>query len=633
MAIDQDIQQRVNAYRNNPQALQQRYAANQQLLDLLALQRLKSEKDDAARKVQMEMQQNPQTIKQQKEQQLLEMTKQDLVKQTSGIMQNKQQQQQKNMQRIAKQGAASPQQMQRVASGLGALAQRQQRAPRRMAAGGIVAFANGGGVTQAEIDAYREQLRRTNPRAAVSTSDEQIRALLERRAAGGNSTWPFGRSAKERMEAMRQRGYSPYRLFASDAAAEQSPQVQPAELEEKDIDTGAPVLAEAEQVPEDSPEEGRYWPSARSRARSPYRFFASDAAAEQVPGETQVDETTVEALPKPQGIMDLFQQQPKLKAPKVDMANAGSGATSLLKSAGITTGIDPEAARTKARDESATFLGRDEKRNKMNEYLEELKALDVRQQDPKKMRDEQISAFLRGTAGRSGFGGTMAAGSAAMAGERAKQEESERERLLSRIGIDRKAMTMDADLAQQALSDGRSAYEQSMAHQRTTAQVMSQMRGQDLQVAIANANREFEANSNNVKNLLNAANIQYTNDLRLTMESADRRATAGKTLGQIQKDKADFIKDYVDNDPAVVQAENIALTSNDPEAVKAVTTARALAEVKALQQLENAGILDTERFFRDIIEGGGGTMPTAPTMPNFNLSKEGSAAYQRYKPQ
>ena len=31
----------------------------------------------------------------------------------------------------------------------------------------------------------------------------------------------------------------------------------------------------------------------------------------------------------------------------------------------------------------------------MNEYLNELKAMDVSQQDPKKLRDERISAFLR----------------------------------------------------------------------------------------------------------------------------------------------------------------------------------------------------------------------------------------------
>ena len=351
--------------------------------------------------------------------------------------------------------------------------------------------------------------------------------------------------------------------------------------------------------------------------------------------ETQAEVTTVEEPPKPQGIMDLLQAQPKLTAPKVDMAGAGGGANALLSKAGLGSISDPEAARTKARDESATFLGREDKRAKMNEYLEQLKAMDVRQQDPKKMRDEQISAFLRGTAGGGSFGQTMAGGSGAMASERQRQEKSERDRLLSRIGIDQTAMTMDADLAKQALSDGRSAYEQSMAHQRTAAQVMSQMRGQDLQVAIADANREFEANANNVKNLLSAANIQYTNDLRMTMESADRRAAAGKTLGQIQNDKAEFIQDYVSSDAAVIQAENIALTSNSPEAVAAATQARALAEQKALNLLDKAGILDTEVALRGIMDSGGagGTVPTAPTMPNFDLSGEGRAALERNLPQ
>ena len=49
MAIDQEIQRKVDAYRSNPQALQQRYAQNQQFIDLLALQKLKSEKDAAGR--------------------------------------------------------------------------------------------------------------------------------------------------------------------------------------------------------------------------------------------------------------------------------------------------------------------------------------------------------------------------------------------------------------------------------------------------------------------------------------------------------------------------------------------------------------------------------------------------------
>jgi predicted GIY-YIG superfamily endonuclease len=53
--IDQQIQQRVDAYRDNPQQLMQRYQQNQELIDLLAMQKLKSEKDAAAREIQMQM--------------------------------------------------------------------------------------------------------------------------------------------------------------------------------------------------------------------------------------------------------------------------------------------------------------------------------------------------------------------------------------------------------------------------------------------------------------------------------------------------------------------------------------------------------------------------------------------------
>ena len=46
--IDDVVQKKVDAYRGNPAALQQRYAQNQELVDLLALQKMKSEKESAA---------------------------------------------------------------------------------------------------------------------------------------------------------------------------------------------------------------------------------------------------------------------------------------------------------------------------------------------------------------------------------------------------------------------------------------------------------------------------------------------------------------------------------------------------------------------------------------------------------
>ena len=103
--LDAQIEQRMDAYRGNPQKLQQRYGANKELLDLLALQKLTSEKQAAARDMQMKMQQQPGTIAQQREQQALDLTKQqmsgtlgELAGRTAGTLGQKQKQQQQKHQ-------------------------------------------------------------------------------------------------------------------------------------------------------------------------------------------------------------------------------------------------------------------------------------------------------------------------------------------------------------------------------------------------------------------------------------------------------------------------------------------------------------------------------------------------------
>lgn len=611
MAIDQDIEQRVNAYRNNPQALQQRYAQNQQLLDLLALQRLKSEKDDAARKVQMEMQQNPQTIKQQREQQLLDMTKQDLAKQTAGIMQTAQQRQQKNMQRIAKQGAASPQQMQRVASGLGALAQRQQQqAPRRMAAGGVVALQAGGDVTQAEIAEYKRRYTGQSSRRWRGKSDAEIADMIraERSAVMGGP--PDG------MELTR-RGYRP----VLDTAAEQASQVQTAEFEEKDSDTGTPVVAEAETTVTKAPST----PTRREQVADAATAMVADGTADQT------------APPAQQGIMELVQAQDnQLVAPTIDTSKVGERGKDILAQTGLGSLQNPETARTTARDAAATYMGREDKKNKMQEYLEELKALDVRQQDPDKLRRERRSAFLRGTAGRSGFGGMMAAGSAAMAGERAKQEKSERDRLMSRINLDKSAMDMDMSIAKDALADGRSAYEQAMANRRQAASVLSSTSNQDIQLAMKEAQLAFDANKGNIRNLLDAAQIQYTDDLRRAMESADAAQRAGKILADLQQKKVEVFQKEAAEDRTLMAAR--AALQENPDDATAI--ANYTAAYNALQTRVNAlfemrsgtgqSFNDVEQLLLQMMQGQQPSLgdlssgATAPTQPNFDTEGWGS---------
>jgi len=129
--IDDQVQQRVDAYRSKPQELQKSYAKNQQLIDLLALQKIKSEKDAMARQMQMQAQQTPQTIAQQREAEMLQRTKDEMVKQQAGVLQQKQQQAMKAQQQAMQPRPQAPQGI------AGVPAPNMQK----MANGGIVKFA------------------------------------------------------------------------------------------------------------------------------------------------------------------------------------------------------------------------------------------------------------------------------------------------------------------------------------------------------------------------------------------------------------------------------------------------------------------------------------------------------------
>ena len=174
--IDQRLQQTADAYRGKPEMLEQKYAQNQQLIDLLALQKLKSEKEEASRQMALQMggQGKPPTIADQRESQVLDMTKKEIVDQQAGVMQQKMQQQQAAQQKLLQSAGApqmpaqaAPQQQppqQPPAAGLAGLA-----APniQGMAGGGIVAFGDGG-----STDKEKEQ--RERDRAAVTNTIEQL---------------------------------------------------------------------------------------------------------------------------------------------------------------------------------------------------------------------------------------------------------------------------------------------------------------------------------------------------------------------------------------------------------------------------------------------------------------------------
>jgi hypothetical protein len=122
-----DVNSVANAFKGNPQALEQRYAQDQQLIDLLALQKIKSDMEAAKRQMMMKSAQQGQspTVKQQREKEVLDMTKEDVAKRVTEVAQQRQQEEQQRMQQMMQSGLA------------------QAPAPNMMslAGGGIVAFA------------------------------------------------------------------------------------------------------------------------------------------------------------------------------------------------------------------------------------------------------------------------------------------------------------------------------------------------------------------------------------------------------------------------------------------------------------------------------------------------------------
>jgi len=157
--IDQTLEQTADAYRGNPQMLQQKYAQNQNLIDLLALQKLKSEKESAQREMQLKMGGKPPTIADQREQQVMDMTKQEVVQEQAGVMENKMRQQQEAQKRLMQAAGAPSQGIAGVAA--------PNISPQMMAGGGIVAFRNGGSpedrikerMTLAELQEYNRTKR------------------------------------------------------------------------------------------------------------------------------------------------------------------------------------------------------------------------------------------------------------------------------------------------------------------------------------------------------------------------------------------------------------------------------------------------------------------------------------------
>ena len=214
--IDSQIQDKMDTYRSNPQALQKAANVSKQTVDVMALQKLIAEKKKVAAAMQLEANQQAGTIAEQRQEEAIAQIQQEqsrslgeLTQQTAGTLNTQNAARKKNVNRMAQGagkskmggiaglmggGGSSPQQRRPMPSPDGPqtaglanarMMQAAQGGPvRRMAGGGIVGFAGGlgvsgqaglDGVTQEQIEAFREA---NKGKTEGSYSDAGIRAIL-----------------------------------------------------------------------------------------------------------------------------------------------------------------------------------------------------------------------------------------------------------------------------------------------------------------------------------------------------------------------------------------------------------------------------------------------------------------------
>ena len=157
--LDNRIDKQANVLRANPQAMgkeQQKQKADigkgvtPDLMNALALQKVASEKAMAENQLRLSMEQSPATIVEQLEQNAMARTKDDLVKQTAGILgeRDKKRKQQMSPAKPPQQGQRPP-----MPQGASAGLRAAPRPPMQMANGGIIGYQRGGVVSDRMLEA------------------------------------------------------------------------------------------------------------------------------------------------------------------------------------------------------------------------------------------------------------------------------------------------------------------------------------------------------------------------------------------------------------------------------------------------------------------------------------------------
>jgi len=596
--LDAQIEQRMDAYRGNPQQLQKRYGANKELLDLLALQKLTSEKKAVAADMQLKMQQQPGTIAQQREQEALNLTKQEmggtlgeLAGRTKGTLDQKQKMQQQNMQRMTKAqprkpagiaglpglgGGAQPRRPQAAppqAQGLAAA--RMAQGPKMMAGGGIVSFAQGDrvvrpgyvlGVSPEEIARYRANMPTTGlgqgrNRTTRLTDEAIARRIKAQQEAGGLAARAdVAETARQNIDLL---SPSEQRVMSRTGAG-------PTDIDAR-VEANRPL----------GPDDAEDIPS----SVVPMPPLVPDAPAPNLPNQAPP------SVPSPdEGGL------PSLAAPQT-----GGAVNPVGPAMSPTNETSADAALQKGMDISDEYLKRDETSAKYDEMLERMQAFDKENYSP----DEDLTAFLIGTGGTGSIGAAARGGYAAMSETRSNR----RKRLFDEFEMERAKMGDDSVLGRAGLQLANQMAADANANERAAIASATTLTAEQMRQVGKDADRILNAQKAEMQNTTNLAKIEVQKVQNDRLADQTRLNAAYKVQGDIAAQRDTAIQTARDNS-ALLQDLNIqraeAMEDNDVEKLTAIDQNIAAEDARITlivnTALNKSGLLELEEVARTIAQ-------------------------------
>lgn len=529
--IDKLVEQKADAYRGNPQALQKRYSQNQELMDLLAMQKLKTEKEAASRDMQLKAEQTPSTIAEQYEQQLVGMNKDEMAGQVAGVLGQKQKQAQQKQQAMG----MPPQQRERNVAGKKiplpnapqGIASQPRPNMQGMAQGGIIGYAAGD-----KVEAKGSRLEQALKAIGVSYEDymamrpEQKKGLdaqiqqeyIKQRKDFKAPQMPISAAIDKAMVPTDER-------VASDAAAKAN--------YDKKQSMGATgldaLLADDELLAEEADQVAKATDAANAVNVATGQTIgqppAGQAPAGGVGGVNQnlarvgLDVAGLSATPDTSGI----------SKKQVTGALAGTGVMEGLKK---DIAKDPakvqqdELTRMSGADKSKGGLDRAGQEATYNKYLKEKEDLDKELLDPARLKRERANAGIRGLI----EGGTSRGASIAKGKFDENTVASRQASITQRLGIEQKRMDNDVKIATEINAEAGRAMGRVMDERQKAMATVANITADDIAMYNAEADRMYESNQNGIKNKIDA--LKADTDAKLN-ELVQRQASASEIASQI----------------------------------------------------------------------------------------------------